>query len=91
MGNKDRTICERCITGEDKCLKIKKMREEGILKENVKLGAFDCEGFKDKITDDKFVSGTETLKCPACKRVGCWMESEDPEYIICKCGQEVMR
>jgi hypothetical protein len=38
-------------------------------------------------TFNKFCS---SIVCPACKRVGCWMNTDDPLYIQCKCGEEKM-
>jgi hypothetical protein len=32
--------------------------------------------------------GREDLQCASCQRMGCWMYTEDPEWIQCKCGHE---
>ena len=40
--------------------------------------------------DIKLAQGQETRKCKDCGRVGCWTETDDPDYIQCKCGNEIL-
>ena len=39
----------------------------------------------------KIAQGQETRKCKDCGRVGCWTETDDSDYIQCKCGNEILK
>lgn len=38
---------------------------------------------------EKEIKGYELKLCPTCHRIGKWMQDEDEEFIVCKCGEVV--
>ena len=42
-----------------------------------------------KLKPGSLAEGCEMLRCPSCKRVGCFMVTDDKNYVQCKCGEEV--
>ena len=32
----------------------------------------------------------ENTVCKSCGRIGCWTDTNDPNYIQCKCGEEIL-
>jgi hypothetical protein len=67
------------------------IKKEGKMKKLIKFGAEYFLKHVDEIfpPEIKDAEGQETRICRDCGRVGCWMATDSPKYIQCKCGNEI--